>query len=121
MKEIKIIAIRNYPGMDDCPAGCLIDEALIIINPDTFYSYSPFQRKFILLHEEGHIMLKTGTEVEDEILADAYAFDRLAGTEFRSLKQSLEFLDALLVPGLPSTDKRIQALYKRALEWDNRH
>jgi len=107
--------------MDDCPAGCIIDEAVIVINPNTFYDYTPFQQRFILLHEEGHIVLNTGTTVDDEIKADAYAFDRLAGTEFRSLKQCVEFLQALLVPGLPSTDKRINALYNRALDWDNRH
>jgi hypothetical protein len=112
---------RNHPELQDCPAGCIISKAVIVINPDLFYQYDEFQRKFILLHEEGHIALRTGIEVEDEISADAYAFDRLAGTEFKSLKQCLNFLKILLVPGIPSTDSRIAALYDRAVQWDARH
>jgi len=108
---------RNHPQLQDCPAGTYRYTGLIIINPDLFDLLTPFQKKFTILHEKGHINLET----DDEVEADAYAFDRLAGTEFRSMKQCLEFLEKLLVPGLPSTDKRIAALYERALEWDNRH
>ena len=108
---------RDHPQLQDCPAGTIRQIGLIIINPDLFNALTPFQQKFTILHEKGHINLQT----DDEVAADAYAFDRLAGTEFKSLKQCLEFLSQLLVPGLPSTDKRIQAMYNRALEWDNRH
>lgn len=112
---------REHPELQDCPAGCIIETGVVVINPDLFFQYSEFHRKFILLHEEGHIVLKTGIQLEDEIKADGYAFDRLAGTEYKSLKQCLNFLEILLVPGLPSTDSRIAALYDRALNWDNRH
>ena len=107
----------NHPELQDCPAGTYRFTGLIVINPDLFYALTTFQQKFTLLHEEGHIYKQT----DDEIEADAYAFDLLAGTEFRSLKQCLEFLDKLLVPDLPSTEKRIEALYQRALDWDSRH
>ena len=115
--QITIIEDAYHPDLQDCPAGCQIATGLIIINPKLFYVLAEFQQKFALLHEKGHILLQT----HDETQADAYAFDRMAGTEFRSMKQCIEFLKILLVPGLPSTDKRIENLYQRALDWDNRH
>ena len=115
--NIKIEYDRTHPDLKDCPAGADQQNAVIVINPDLFNQLTPFQQKFVIQHETGHIMLRT----YDEIQADAYAFDRLAGTEFRSLKQCLETLETLLVPGLPEVDKRIDALYNRALAWDNRH
>ena len=106
-----------HPDLQDCPAGCNIDTGVIVINPTLFDVLSDFQKKFVLLHEEGHIRLHT----HDEIQADAYAFDRLAGTEFRSLKQSVEFLEQLLNPAYPTNEVRKASLYKRALDWDKKH
>lgn len=107
---------RLHPQLQDCPAGVNRYTGLIVINPDLFDQLTPFQQKFTIQHEIGHIQLQTDVEIE----ADAYAFDQLAGTEFRSLKQCVEFLEALLVPH-PENEKRIEALYQRALDWDKRH
>jgi len=114
---IKIEYDRTHPDLQDCPAGADQQNSVIVINPDLFNQLTPFQQKFVIKHETGHIALKTN----DEIQADAYAFDQLAGTEFRSLKQCIETLETLLMPGDPIVDKRIEALYDRALIWDKRH
>ena len=78
---------------------------------------TPFQRRFVILHEEGHYALNT----DDEIRADAYAFDRLAGTEARSLRQSVESLEQILDDDNPTLRPRYRALLRRALEWDADH
>jgi Zn-dependent peptidase ImmA (M78 family) len=106
-----------HPQLQDCPAGTNRYTGLIVINPNLYDKLTPFQQKFTILHELGHINLQT----DDETLADAYAFDRLAGTEFRSLKQCVEFLDELLDPNYSENQKRIETLYKRAEEWDKKH
>ena len=107
----------EHPQLQDCPAGTYRYTGLIVINPQLFDRLTPFQQRFTLYHELGHINLQT----DDEILADGYDFDQLAGTEFRSMKQCLEFLDELLEPGQEETEERIEALYQRALEWDKKN
>ena len=62
----------------------------------------------------GHYYLNTSSEIE----ADAYAFDHLAGTEFRSLKQCLRSLSEVLDKNNPTLRPRYEALYRRALKWD---
>jgi len=119
---IKVIYDAEHPELQDCPLGCIVTrkgEGIIIINPDLFYRYDEFERKWLLLHEEGHIMLDTSDEIE----ADAYAFDYLVNTEYRSMKRMLELLDKILsfVNWHPSQEKRKQALYRRALQWDKSH
>lgn len=89
-------------------------QGILYINPTTFDQLTPFQQKFIVEHEMGHYLLNTS----DEIAADAYAFDKLAGTEFQSLKQSLGCILEVLKPHHPGYKQRIYELYKRALLWD---
>jgi len=115
--QINVFYDPNHKDLQDCPAGCNMYTAEIVINPVLWDALTPFQKRFTLLHEVGHIMLQTHIEEE----ADAYAFDRLAGTEFQSLKQALWCLDTLLVLDVPSTRKRKQLLYQRALNWDREH
>jgi len=101
----------------DSPAACDSQSGIIFLHPDYFNALTPFQQKFIYWHEVGHIMLDTRSEIE----ADAYAFDKLAGTEFRSLKQMLSALKDVLGPRNPTTEPRYKALLIRAFEWDARH
>ena len=114
---IQVIYDATHPDLQDCPVGCIRAEELIIINPDLFYLMRDFDQKFWLLHEEGHIKQNTS----DEVLADSYAFDALAGTEFRSLKQMCAALDNLLVGGNPEFDRRKASLRARAVRWDATH
>jgi Zn-dependent peptidase ImmA (M78 family) len=107
---------RLHPQLQDCPAGTNRHTGLIVINPDLYNQLTAFQQKFTIQHELGHINLQT----DDEIEADGYAFDQLAGTEFMSLKQCVEFLEQVLIVH-PENEKRIEALYQRALKWDKNH
>ena len=103
--------------MYDTPAAIDRRAGIIYINPKLWFKLTPFQQKFIKLHELGHYYLNT--DIEEE--ADAYAFDRLVGTEPRSMKQMIETLETILDPNRTGHSIRIQTLYKRALEWDQAH
>lgn len=108
---------RTEPDMHGSPMACDRETATIFINPPVYQTLTPFQKKFWTWHEKGHIILNT----DDEIRADNYAFDKLAGTEFRSLKQIVEAAESLLYEEDPYHKKRIENLYQRALNWDKTH
>lgn len=108
---------KSDGDMFDTPAAVDRDSGILYINPKLWFKLTPFQRKFVKLHEYGHYYLDTAIEEE----ADAYAFDRLAGTEFRSLKQCIGCLHTILDENRPGHRNRIEALYQRALDWDKAH
>lgn len=114
---IRVAYDAEHPDLQNCPCGCIRAEELIVINPVLFYKMRKFDQKFWLLHEEGHIKLDT----DDEVQADAYAFDAVVGTEYRSLKQMVAALDALLVNISPEVARRKKELYNKALNWDASH
>lgn len=103
--------------MYDTPAAIDRQAGIMYINPKLWFKLTRFQQKFIKLHELGHYYLNT--DIEEE--ADAYAFDRLVGTEPRSMKQMIETLETILDPNRTGHNIRIQTLYKRALAWDKAH
>jgi hypothetical protein len=111
MKVVFTKEIGNSPAAIDRASG------ILYINPDVQRKLTPFQQKFVYWHEIGHYYLDTNSEIE----ADAYAFDRLAGTEFRSLKQCLECLTEILDKNNPTLRPRYDALMRRALQWDAAH
>lgn len=108
---------KSNGDMADTPAAIDRERRILYINPKLYFKLTPFQQKFVKLHEYGHLQMNTS----NEFIADAYAFDRLAGTEFRSLKQCIECLNTILDPNNPGHKVRIDALYERALEWDRQH
>ncbi len=108
---------KSNGDMADTPAAVDRERRILYINPKLYFKLTPFQQKFVKLHEYGHLNMNTS----NEFVADAYAFDRLAGTEFRSLKQCIECLNTILDPSNPGHKVRIDALYERALEWDRQH
>lgn len=57
----------------------------ILLNADTWSDYTPYEQRLILLHEQGHFLLKTTNEQE----ADAYALKNYLLTEIESLKKAL--------------------------------
>lgn len=105
------------PFMQDTPAAVNRDTGIIYINPVLYATLTPFQQKFVLQHELGHYRLQTSSELK----ADAYAFAQLAGTEFRSLKQSLGCISEILGKDNPTRKRRYKALYKRVLAYDYLH
>lgn len=103
--------------MAGTPCACDRVANIIYINHDIYDRLTLFQRKFWIWHEKGHIMLDTS----DEIAADNYAFNHLAGSQYRSLKQIVEAAEALLDGSNEYHQERIDNLYARALEWDAKH
>lgn len=114
--KITVIHDPTHPDLQDCPIGAIRATKTIVINPILYYALSDFEQKFWLKHEEGHIVLDTSNEIK----ADAYAFDKMVATEYRSLKQMVAALENLL-SNSPESKSRKKALMKRALEWDKTH
>lgn len=115
--KIKVEHDPFHPELQDCPIGCHRPSRTIIINPVLFDQLTPFEQKFWIGHEMGHIVLDTDAETE----ADTYAFNRMAGSEYMSLKQMLAALEYLLDPAHPETASRKQNLLKIAHKWDETH
>ncbi len=89
---------------------------VIYINPSEYGKLSLFEKKFWTWHEKAHAILDT----DDEVACDTYAFNKLAGSEYRSLKQMIEAEEKLLV-GDKDHQRRIDNIYRLAVEWDKSH
>ena len=111
---MKTIYTTIAPFIQDSPAAIDRTNGILYINPKLFNRLTPFQKKFVKYHEMGHYKFQTS----DELVADAYAFYQLAGTEFRSLKQALGCINDVLKNNNPTKQLRYDALYRRVLEWD---
>lgn len=115
---MKLITVYQSEGdMADTPAAIDRMNGVLYINPKRWFKLTPFQRKFVKLHEYGHLNLNTDSELE----ADEYAFNHLAGTEFRSLKQCIECLEEILNEEILGHKVRIDNMYRLAIEWDRKH
>lgn len=110
---------RQQTGGEMADTPCAADRSThtIYINPILYNKLSIFEKKFWLWHEKGHIILNT----PDEIKADTFAFHKLAGTEYRSMKQMIEAAENLLDPNCKYHQERIDNLYKLAIEYDMKH
>lgn len=111
------LQVKFDDTIGDTPAALSAAEATIYINKPVFSKFTRFQKKFIILHEMGHYYLNT----HNELLADAYALRALAGSEYQSLKQSIETLDATLHDGNVTKAERMRNLTLLALWWDWQH
>lgn len=103
--------------MEDTPAAMDRETGQMYINPKRYFDLTPFQREFVKLHEKGHYVLNT----DSELAADEYAFNHLAGTRFRSLKQCIECLEEILDENLIGHKVRIDHMYQLAIRWDKQH
>jgi hypothetical protein len=114
---MKLVRTTDSALMGRSPAGLDRSQGVIYIYTPVYDKLTAFQKKFVIEHEKGHYYLNTDSEIQ----ADAYAFENLAGTEFRSLKKSLACLNEILDYSNPTLRPRYQALYERVLEWDAAH
>jgi hypothetical protein len=110
------VVYRNLPR-ETSPALADLQDRVITVNTPVFNRYDDFTIKYILLHEKGHIKLYTF----NEIAADSYAFDHLAGTEPYSLRNSVKALQTALPFTHPAHDERLWKQVIRALTWDAAH
>lgn len=106
-----LITYVDSRTLGSCPAAVVMDDGTIQVNADVWNQYTPFQKRFIIAHEQGHYELQTASEE----LADRYALRLLYGSEPKSLKQSIGTL-VKMGSAIPST--RMEALYREALTID---
>jgi hypothetical protein len=111
------VVYRNLFPRETSPALADLQERVITVNTPVFNRYDDFTKKYILLHEKGHIKLNTF----NEIAADNYAFDELAGTAPYSLRNSVKALQNALPFTHPAHDERLRQQVIRALKWDAAH
>lgn len=111
------VVYQSEGEMSTTPAAVDRESGILYINPKRWFKLTSFQQKYVKLHEKGHYYLDT----EDELKADEYAFNHLAGTEFRSLKQCIECLETLLDSNKIGHKVRIEHMYELARRWDAAH
>lgn len=86
----------------------------IQINNRYFDNMPEAFQKFIIEHEKGHFL----THTRSELKADQYAFNKLAGSAPRSLKNSVFSISRVLSFRNPDHRERLIAMIKLALEYD---
>ena len=114
MLKVELLNSSNNAMLGDSPAALSRQDGIIYINMPLFSRYNDFQKRFIILHELGHYYLNTNSEIK----ADAYAFSALAGTEKRSLRQSIETIEATLKDGNQTKAERLRYITLMAYKWD---
>lgn len=112
-----MLSIKVDYGIGDTPAAVSREDSTIYINPPLYNKLTPFQRKFVLLHEIGHYTLNSRNEID----ADTFAFKRLAGTQHRSLKRCIAAIAETLEDGNQTKEERYNNIVYQALLWDYQH
>jgi hypothetical protein len=91
-------------NMGKNPASVNLDTGCIEINAALFKGYSEHTRRVILAHEIGHYV---NQDADDELLADSFAIEYLAGKSERSLRKSVSgLITALKDCNIPDDRKR---------------
>lgn len=103
MRYVDGLSILNSPAAVDMETG------EILINQDIWDKFTDYEKKLILLHEQGHYQQQTDSEEQ----ADKYALKEVAGSCERSLKKAIITLEKIGVP-----EKRIRTLYEECLKID---
>lgn len=96
------------------PAIVRRDTGEIFLNSNTWFTLPEAYRQFILFHEVGHYKLQTTNELE----ADHYAFNQIAGTKPESLKNTVRTLYGVLPFSTELQGLRLQNMYRLALTYD---
>ncbi len=115
-KGLKVV-YRDFFSENNSPARVYQDEGVIEINMKRWRQLPKSHQDYILAHEEGHYVLDTG----DEMAADQYAFEKLAGKMPGSLRNTVHALIDVLPGATPEQRRRMDAAVKRALKYDARH
>jgi len=108
----KIRYVENIPN-SDTPARVNRLTGEMVIQNRVWRHIHPLHRIFILLHEEGHVVLQT----TDELEADKYAFERYAELGY-PLKHSILALAHVLTFTSREHFLRGYAQADRALQYD---
>lgn len=112
---MKIVYTNDDNYLVSGTPAAVTEDGVMYINTDLFFHLTPFQREFVKWHEIGHYRLHTHSEFE----ADEYAFNKMAGKYYQSLKKMIGTLEAVLDEETdPNVPERIEALYKLCLKYD---
>lgn len=109
--------ITYVDNLNNTPARVNRETGEIQLDRKMWFSLPEPYRKFILEHEKGHYYLQT----TNELLADQYAFEQVAGTFNGSLLEMVKTLADVLPFHSETHQARLLNLYKLALEWDKKH
>lgn len=112
-----MLKVVHNSSIGNTPAAISREDKTLYINPELFYSFTSFQQKFIILHELGHYTLNTRSELD----ADTYAFNNIAGTQYRSLKSCIAAIEETLEDGNQTKEQRYNNIVYQALKWDYEH
>lgn len=117
MEEKPKLKIEFDESIGNTPAALDRNTGTIYINKSLYNKFTPFQRRFVLLHEMGHYYFDT----HSELYADAYAFMALAGSEYQSLKKCYETLLATLEKDNATRAERLRNMKQLIYYWDYTH
>ncbi len=120
MENLKLKYVEK--GMGRNPARVNLDTHVVEVNAPLFNTFTPLQKNLVLAHEAGHVHYDT---VDDEILADRYALELMAGSEPKSLRKSVDALLGVLADErIPENRKKaiiVSALHIDAERFGNEH
>lgn len=120
MENLKLKYVEK--GMGRNPARVNLDTHVVEVNAPLFNTFTPLQKNLVLAHEAGHVHYDT---VDDEILADRYALELMAGSEPQSLRKSVDALLGVLADErIPENRKKaiiVSALHIDAERFGNEH
>ena len=112
---MKIVYTNDDNYLVSGTPAAVTEDGIMYINTDLYFQLTPFQRECIKWHEVGHYRLHTHSEFE----ADEYAFHKMAGKYYQSLKKMIGTLETILDEETdPNVPERIEALYKLCLKYD---
>lgn len=101
-------------SLGDTPAKVNRETGEIFLNSNVWDTLPPAYQAFILEHETGHYKLQTTNELE----ADHYAFNQLAGKSYESLKNTVRVLGEVLPYTTPEHGLRLLNIYRLSLGFD---
>jgi|GEM_PF-2369850 len=110
-----ISEVVEVPDLGDTPAAVNRKTGVVYINARLKGQLTKDQWFFILLHEQGHLVLQT----TDEKAVDAWAFDEYVKRGYK-LSESVYALTKVLNFSTPEHFERAENQLKRAQQYDNK-
>ena len=116
MKHTKIMPFSNIrQGNRQITASADIRKGIIYLNNSRFEKLNGLQQKFVILHEKGHINLKT----TDELKADEFAFRKIITENPNvSMRQLADCIAQVLQFDKKQDIERYENILKMAFQYD---
>lgn len=101
-------------NIGNTPAIVRRDTGEIFLNRQIWFTLPLAYRRFILMHEAGHYLRQS----TNELVADHFAFNQIAGTFPESLKNTVRTLYGVLPFNTETQRLRLENMYRLALTYD---